>query len=75
VAGATFDELKIAVVAKAEETGVLPSTVRVGGMEYALQMAAETKIRLIQVAKNPARLEDALDMVTFAGTDGTTVHA
>jgi hypothetical protein len=75
MAGATFDELKLAVVAKAEETGALPSTVRVRGMEYTLQMEAETKIRLMQVARNPARLEDALDMVTFAGTDGTAVHA
>ncbi len=75
MAGATFDELKLAVVTKAEETGTLPSTVAVKGMQYTLRMEAETRVRLIQVAKNPVRLEDALDMVTFAGADGSTVHA
>jgi len=75
MAGTTFDELKDAVVAQVEETGVLPSTIRVKGIQYTLQTTAETKIRLVQVAKNPARLETALDMVTFVGTDGSTVNA
>jgi len=35
----------------------------------------ETKVRLLQVVKNPVRFEEALDRVTFVGTDGATVHA
>ncbi len=75
MAGTTFDELKQEVITKAEETGTLPSSVRVHGMQYTLTMAVETKIRLMQVVKNPARLDDALDVVSFVGTDGSTVHA
>ncbi len=75
MAGATFDELKHAVVTKAEETGTLPSTVTVKGMPYTLQVSVETKVRLLQVVKNPVRFEEALDRVTFVGTDGATVHA
>ncbi len=75
MAGATFDELKLAVVTKAEESGALPSTTLVRGMQYTLQVPAETKVRLMQVVRNPVRLEEALDTVTFVGTDGATVHA
>ncbi len=75
MAGTTFDELKQEVITKAEETGTLPSSVRVHGMPYTLTMAVETKVRLMQLVKNPARLDDALDVVTFVGTDGSTVHA
>lgn len=75
MASATFDALKQEVITKAEETGTLPSSIRVGGMQYTLDMAVETKVRLMQLVKHPARLEDALDTVTFVGTDGATVHA
>jgi hypothetical protein len=75
MAAATFDELKHAVVTKAEETGALPSTVAVRGVQYTLQVPVETKMRLMQVVKNPVRFEEALDAATFVGTDGSTVHA
>ena len=75
IASTTFDELKHAVVTKAEETGALPSTVAVRGVQYTLQVPVETKMRLMQVVKNPVRFEEALDAATFVGTDGATVHA
>jgi hypothetical protein len=70
-----FDDLKQEVAMKAEETGTLPSMVTVGGTQYTLQMPAEMKVRAMQVAKDPARLDDVLDNVTFVGTDGSEVHA
>lgn len=75
MAGATFDELKLAVVTKAEESGALPSTISAKGVQYTLQVPTETKVRLMQAVRNPVRLEEALDGVTFVGTDGATVHA
>jgi hypothetical protein len=29
----------------------------------------------MQAVKDPARLDDVLDSVTFVGTDGTEIHA
>lgn len=75
MATAKFDDLKQEVAMKAEETGTLPTTITVGGTQYTLQMPAETKMRAMQVAKDPARLDDLLDSVTFVGTDGSEVHA
>jgi hypothetical protein len=75
MASATFDDLKTAVAMKVEESGALPTAVSVGGTQYTLQVPAEAKARLIQVVKNPVRLDAALDLVTFVSTDGTTVHA
>jgi len=75
MAKVSFDDLKLQVAMKAEETGTLPTTVTVGGTQYTLQMPADMKVRALQVAKNPARLDDVLDNVTFVGTDGSEVHA
>ncbi|MHB8648163.1 MAG: hypothetical protein ACYDAR_20475 [Thermomicrobiales bacterium] len=74
MAHATFDELKIAVATKAEETGTLPSSIRVRGMQYTLRMPVEMKIRAMQTVQHPARLDAVLDAVTFVGTDGSEVH-
>jgi hypothetical protein len=70
-----FDDLKQEVAMKAEETGTLPTTVTVGGTQYTLQMPTDMKMRALQVAKDPARLDDLLDNVTFIGTDGSELHA
>jgi hypothetical protein len=75
MASATFDQLKTEVATKAEESGTLPTTVTVGGTQYTLQMPVETKMSVMQVIRNPARLDDALDAVTFVGSDGSEVHA
>lgn len=75
MASATFDQLKTEVAMKAEESGTLPTTVTVGGTQYTLQMPVETKMSVMQAIRNPARLDDALDAVTFVGTDGSEVHA
>lgn len=75
MASATFEELKAQVAMKAEETGTLPTTITHGGVQYTLQMPVETKMAVMQAMKNPARLDDALDRVTFVGTNGTEVHA
>jgi hypothetical protein len=75
MASATFDQLKTEVAMKAEESGTLPSTVTVGGAQYTLQMPVETKMHAMQAIRNPARLDDVLDSVTFVGTDGSEVHA
>lgn len=72
---AKFDDLKQEVAIKAEETGTLPTTITFGGTQYTLRMPAETKMRAMQAAKDPARLDDVLDSVTFVGTDGSEVHA
>jgi hypothetical protein len=75
MASATFDQLKTEVAMKAEESGTLPTTVTVGGTQYTLQMPVETKMSVMQVIRNPARLDDALDAVTFVGSDGSQIHA
>jgi hypothetical protein len=75
MASATFDQLKTEVAMKAEESGTLPTMVTVGGTQYTLQMPVETKMSVMQAIRNPARLDDALDAVTFVGSDGSEVHA
>lgn len=75
MASASFDDLKTEVAMKAEESGTLPTTIMVGGTQYTLQMPVETKMSAMQAIRNPARLDDVLDGVTFVGTDGSEVHA
>jgi hypothetical protein len=75
VASPAFEDLKHQVTLKAEETGTLPTTVTVGGTQYTLQMPVETKMTAMQAVRDPARLDDVLDKVTFVGTDGSEVHA
>lgn len=75
MASATFDQLKTEVAMKAEESGTLPTTVTVGGTQYTLQMPIETKMSAMQAIRNPARLDDVLDQVTFVGSDGSELHA
>lgn len=75
MAKVTFEDLKREVVMKMEESGVLPTSVSLAGTQYTLQMPVETKITAMQVVRNPARLDDVLDAVTFVGTDGSEVHA
>ena len=75
MANATFEDLKQEVAMKAEESGTLPSSVTVKGTQYTLQMPVETKMRAIQVVRDPARLDHLLDQVTFVGMDGSEVHA
>jgi hypothetical protein len=70
-----FEDLKAAVTMKTEETGSLPSTITYGNTQYTLQMPVETKMSAMQSVRDPARLDDILDGVTFLGTDGTEVHA
>ncbi len=74
MATTTFEDLKHEVATKAEESGTLPSSVTVNGTQYMLQMPVETKMMAMQVVKNPARLDDVLDSVTFVGADGSEVH-
>ena len=75
MAAATFEDLKYQVTTKAEETGTLPTTVTYKGTQYTLQMPVETKMSAMQAVKDPARLDDVLDHVTFVGSDGSEVHA
>jgi hypothetical protein len=75
MASVTFDQLKTEVAMKAEESGTLPTTVTIGGTQYTLQMPVETKMSALQAIRNPARLDDVLDKVTFVGSDGSEVHA
>lgn len=75
MANARFEDLKAEVAMKAEETGTLPTTITVGGTQYRLQMPVETKMSVMQAVRDPARLDDVLDSVTFVGTDGSEVHA
>lgn len=75
MASARFEDLKAEVAMKAEESGSLPTTITVGGTQYTLQMPVETKMSAMQVIRDPARLDDVLDSVTFVGTDGSEVHA
>jgi hypothetical protein len=75
MASATFDQLKTEVAMKAEESGTLPTTVTICGTQYTLQMPVETKMSALQAIRNPARLDDVLDKVTFVGSDGSEVHA
>ena len=75
MANATFEDLKQAVAVKAEESGTLPSSVTLKGTQYTLQMPVETKMRAIQVVRDPARLDHLLDQVTFVGLDGSEIHA
>jgi hypothetical protein len=49
--------------------------VTIGGTQYTLQMPVETKMSALQAIRNPARLDDVLDKVTFVGSDGSEVHA
>ncbi|MDQ2786455.1 MAG: hypothetical protein M3Y58_15805 [Chloroflexota bacterium] len=75
MASASFEDLKQEVAMKAEESGTLPSSVTVRGTQYTLQMPTETKMRAMQIVRDPARLDDLLDQVTFVGVDGSEVHA
>ncbi len=75
MAKATFEDLKSEVAIKAEEAGVLPTSVVMGGVQYTLQMPAETKMAAMGALRNPAKLDELLDGVTFAGTDGSQIHA
>ncbi len=75
MARATFDDLKQAVTMKAEESGTIPTTVTVSGTQYTLNMPVETKISAMQVVRDPGRLDQVLDQVTFVGADGSEVHA
>ncbi|MGI8689995.1 MAG: hypothetical protein ACR2M3_15565 [Thermomicrobiales bacterium] len=75
MAGASFEDLKQEVAMKAEESGTLPSSVTVKGTQYTLQMPMETKMSAMRVVRDPARLDDVLDQVTFVGLDGSEVHA
>jgi hypothetical protein len=75
MANVDMNELKAAVIAKTEETGSLPTTVTYGKTQYTLQMPVETKMSALQAVRNPARLDDILDGVTFVGSDGTQVTA
>ncbi|MHB8646606.1 MAG: hypothetical protein ACYDAR_12530 [Thermomicrobiales bacterium] len=75
MATATFEDLKQEVAMKAEESGTLPTSVSVKGTQYTLQMPIETKMSAMQVIRDPARLDDILDRVTFVGLDGSEVHA
>lgn len=75
MAGASFEDLKQQVAMKAEESGTLPSSVTVNGTQYTLQMPTETKMSAMRVVRDPARLDDVLDQVTFVGLDGSEVHA
>jgi hypothetical protein len=70
-----FEDLKQEVAMKAEESGTLPTSVNVNGTQYTLQMPVETKMSAMQVVRDPARLDDLLDQVTFVGTDGSEIHA
>jgi hypothetical protein len=75
MANVNFEDLKATAIMKAEETGSLPTTVTYGNTQYTLQMPIETKMSAMQAVKDPARLDDVLDKVTFVGADGTEVHA
>ncbi len=75
MAGASFEDLKQEVAMKAEESGTLPTSVTVKGTQYTLQMPTETKMSAMRVVRDPARLDDVLDQVTFVGVDGSEVHA
>lgn len=75
MAKVTFDDLKAEVAMKTEETGTLPGSVTVGGVQYTLQMPAEVKLAAMGALHNPARLDDLLDQASFTGTDGSQVHA
>jgi len=75
MAKVSFDDLKQEVAIKAEESGTLPTSVTVGGTQYTLQMPVETKMAAMQIVRDPARLDDLLDQVTFVGMDGSEVHA
>lgn len=75
MASARFEDLKAEVAMKAEETGTLPTTITVGGTQYTLRMPVETKMTAMQLVRDPARLDDVLDGVTFVGTDGSEIHA
>jgi len=75
MAGASFEDLKQEVAVKAEESGTLPTSITVKGTQYTLQMPVETKMSAMRVVRDPARLDDVLDQVTFVGMDGSEVHA
>jgi len=75
MAKATFDDLKAEVAIKAEEAGVLPASIIMHGVQYTLQMPAETKMAAMGALRNPAKLDELLDSVTFSGTDGSQIHA
>ncbi len=75
MAKVSFEDLKQEVAIKAEESGTLPTSVTVSGTQYTLQMPIETKMSAMQVVRDPARLDQLLDQVTFVGVDGSEVHA
>ena len=75
MANPTFEDLKQEVAMKAEESGTLPTSVSLNGTQYTLQMPVETKMSAMRVVRDPARLDDVLDQVTFVGMDGSEVHA
>lgn len=71
----TFEQLKTEVAMKAEEGGVLPANVSVGGGQYRLEVPPELKVDLMGAMRNPARLDTLLDRIAFVGTDGTRIQA
>lgn len=75
MAKVTFDDLKAEVAMKTEETGSLPSTVVVSGVQYMIQLPAEAKLAAMSALRNPGKLDDLLDQAHFAGTDGSDLHA
>ncbi len=70
----TFEGLKAEVAMRAEESGVVPKVISLGGAQYTLEVPLELKVSMIGAVPNPARLDALLDGVTFVGTDGTRIH-
>lgn len=75
MAKATFEDLKAEVVMKTEETGSLPGSVAVGGVQYMVRLPAEAKLAMLSAIHNPAKLDDLLDQASFEGLDGSQIHA
>ncbi len=73
MAKATFDQLKSAVVMKAEESGTLPTTVVVGGNQYTLDIPVAVKVAAMNVIRNPAKLDEMLDGAQFIAKDGSHI--
>ena len=70
----TFDGLKAEVAMRAEESGVVPNVINLGGVQYTLDVPPELKVDMMGAVRNPARLDDLLDRVAFVGTDGTRIQ-
>lgn len=71
----TFEQLKTEVAMRAEESGVLPPTVTVGGAQYTLVIPTDMKVQAMQVMRNPAKLDALLNHATFTASDGTRIGA